>query len=61
MSDTKEYEHHYCMKCLEVTPWAVVGRFRICVQCETELLYDDAALKAVEAIAEKKGGPEKRT
>jgi hypothetical protein len=60
MSDTRECEYHYCMKCLDVTPWAIIGRFRVCVQCKSELLFDDAALKTIEAISEKKGGPDKR-
>jgi len=60
MSNIKDYERHYCMKCLEETPWAVIGRFRICTQCKTDLLYNDATLKAIEAISEKKGGPERR-
>jgi hypothetical protein len=60
MSNTREYEYHYCMKCLDVTPWAIIGRFRVCTQYKTELLYDDAALKAIEAVAERRGKQEKR-
>ncbi len=60
MSRKREYVLHYCMKCLDITRWAVIGRFRMCIQCGMELLYDDAALRAIEAVSEKKGGPEKR-